>query len=246
METLEKWIQKYNFDNLWWVYVIVAMVLIIISVSAFFYKKKRTGKIEKTKNYNKPTLYLNKGVAISKEEFGKLDADFLDDNFVLSLYQAFAKIQYDYMEMDMLSLKEEISDKLYDIYSDNLAKFKTEGKKHMITDLAPVQSKMIRIELNDNKEVVQLYLEVTCFDYILALLSSTVLAGSKTKSLQLGLELTFERDITKRTTIDRCPKCGNVLPKDIDTTCPFCGAMVLADDYGWVLTNRVEVLKKTL
>lgn len=246
METLEKWIQKYNFDNLWWVYVIVAMVLIVISVSAFLYKKKRIGKIERTKSYNKPTLYLNKGVAISKEEFGKLDADFLDDNFVLSLYQAFAKIQYDYMEMDMLSLKGEISDKLYDLYSDNLAKFKTEGKKHMITDLAPIQSKIIRIELDDNKEVVQLYLEVTCFDYILALLSSTVLAGSKTQSLHLGLELTFERDITKRTTIDRCPKCGNVLPKDIDTTCPFCGAMVLADDYGWVLTNRTEVLKKTL
>lgn len=246
MRNVEDWIQKFNFDNLWWVYVIVAMVLIVISVSAFFYKKKNLGKIQKTKNYNKPTLYLNRGVSISKEEFGKLDSDFLDDNFVLSLYQAFAKIQKDYMEMDMLSLKGEISDKLYDIYSDNLAKFKTEGKKHMITDLAPVQSKIICIELDENKEVVQLYLEVTCFDYILAILSSTVLAGSKTQSLQLGLELTFERDITKRTSIDRCPKCGNVLPKDIDTTCPFCGAMVLADDYGWVLTNRVEVLKKTL
>lgn len=246
MRSAENWIQKFNFDNLWWVYVIVAMVLIVISVSAFFYKKKNLGKIQKTKNYNKPTLYLNRGVSISKEEFGKLDSDFLDDNFVLSLYQAFAKIQKDYMEMDMLSLKGEISDKLYDIYSDNLAKFKTEGKKHMITDLAPVQSKIICIELDENKEIVQLYLEVTCFDYILAILSSTVLAGSKTQSLQLGLELTFERDITKRTSIDRCPKCGNVLPKDIDTTCPFCGAMVLADDYGWVLTNRVEVLKKTL
>lgn len=246
MRSIEDLIQEFNFDSLWWVYVLVAMILVVISVSAFLYKKKRSGEIKKTKDYNKPTLYLQKGVPVSKEEFCKLDPDFLDKDFVLSLYHAFAKIQEDYMEMDVLALKNEVSSKLYDIYSDNLAKFKTEGKKHMITDLAPVQSKIIRVELDGNKETVEMYLEVTCFDYILALFSSTVLAGSKTQSLQLGLELTFERDITKRTTVDRCPKCGNVLPKDTETTCPFCGALVLSDDYGWVLTNRVEVLKKTL
>ncbi len=133
------------------------------------------------------------------------------------------RFKEDYMEMDVLALKNEVSSKLYDIYSDNLAKFKTEGKKHMITDLAPVQSKIIRVELDGNKETVEMYLEVTCFDYILALLSSTVLAGSKTQSLQLGLELTFERDITKRTTVDRCQSVATYYRKILKRLVLFVG-----------------------
>lgn len=239
--------QKLDLTSNWWIYIsFFAIIMIFMTIIISAKKIKNDGSINKKKDYNMPTKYFNKDTEITLNDLLELDKDYNEKAYLLSLYKSFVNIQNDYMNMNILGLKNKVSQRLYDIYSDNLAKFKIEGRKHMITDINPVKSKIISIKIEDNKEIVNLYLEVTCFDYILSVNSSSVVLGSKTSSINLGMELTFSRDITNEINNSNCNHCGNILPSNTSGTCPFCGALVLSNEYNWVLEKRSEVLKTTL
>ena len=83
------------------------------------------------------------------------------------------------------------------------------------------------IEDKTNQVVVQVYMRVSFYDYVINTVSGEVTRGTKQRKLTNNYILTFVK--SKDSVTNNCPNCGAPNKGNTSSTCEYCDSVMIGD-----------------
>ena len=203
--------------------VIGTVIVIIILINN---KAKRI--VEKEKNKYKE---------ISDEELKK----YFDKNLIelkKELYDKFIKIQEAWMNFDYDTLKETCSNEIYNTYYEELEALKLKNCQNIMSDFEKIDDRIISIKEENNNIIVEYYLKLFFYDYVINTETGERSKGSKLYRLNNTYIIKFI--ISKDKFKNNCPNCGGIINAGT-TTCEHCKAVIVQNSSEFVMTSKRRV-----
>lgn len=177
---------------------------------------------------------------LTNEEIQNKLPDFNIEEFNKIVFNNYKDIQDSWMNFDLDTIKNLVSDEIYNMYSMQLDTLKVKGQKNIMENINYVDNYICDIKIENSTTIISTILSVTCYDYIIDS-NNKVIRGNKNKELCYTYRLTF---IKNNKTINTCPNCGATIDSKKDTTCPYCSATIVNNNSEWIMTKK-EMLKQT-
>ena len=98
------------------------------------------------------------------------------------------------MNFELDSIKDIISEEIYNKYQTQLEKLKADKKKNIMEDIQYKSNKITDIKIENNIEIVECEMKVTCYDYIINN-EEKVVKGKKDKKINYLYSLTFNKNL---------------------------------------------------
>lgn len=207
------------------------VVFIIIVVIIIYYLK-----------YNNVTTTIKyipeyKYSPIDEEYIKKYIDDFNKQKFLDDAYQIYLDTQKAWSNFDTKSLRNLLTDELFNTYNMQLKALKAKKQKNIMSDFALEKIDTTAINVSNNQITMKVVLEVSFFDYVVDI-SNNVLRGNKNHKVSVTYELTFVSTINKKET-KNCPSCGAPINKNsASNVCEYCNSTLVKNTYSWVLAKK--------
>jgi hypothetical protein len=174
---------------------------------------------------------------LSDEKIKKLLGDDFDiDAFYKEVFKIYYDTQIAWMNNDIESVRNILSDELYNMYKMQLETLSKAGKKNMMEDIKLVDVYIKNVRFLGNKQLISVALNVTCKDYIIDVSNNRVVRGNKNIINDYYYDLTFMR--ASGNTIDKCPNCGAKLNDSHSTICEYCNSTINRETSKFVLIDK--------
>ena len=174
--------------------------------------------------------------------YEKLGRDFDINKFIAEAFKIYYDVQIAWMNNDIDSVRNILSDELYNSYKMQLLPMQQKNEKNMMENIKLLNAAIATISFNDNKLDIQVEMDVTCIDYIINSKTGKVLRGNKYKKCKYLYMMKFSKSLNNK--IDRCPNCNAKLDDGESVTCTYCGSVVKKDTDRFVLTEKKMILQK--
>lgn len=217
---------------------IILIALLIFVFSSFIILYIRLDKA--LKKYDNASIENNNLLKLSDEEIKNKLPDFNIEEFNKIVFNNYKDLQDSWMNFELDTIKNLVSDEIYNMYSMQLDTLKVKGQKNMMENINFVDNYICDIKIENDTTTISTILSVTCYDYIVDS-NNKVIRGNKNKELCYTYRLTF---IKNNKTINTCPNCGATINSKKDTTCPYCSATIVNNNSEWIMTKK-EMLKQT-
>ncbi len=150
-------------------YIFILLILIIpyIIVSKNILKKRLKNKILKLK-------------------------DFDQNKFNQEVFEVYKDIQIAWMNFDYKTLKELVSEEIYNKYKKQLEELKSKNQKNIMDNIEFKSNKITDVIINDN--IIECEMNVTCIDYIIDN-EDKLIKGKKDKICNYTYRLVFTKDL---------------------------------------------------
>ena len=207
------------------------VVFIIIVVIIIYYLKYNNFKT--TSKYIPEYKYS----PIDEEYIKKYIDDFNKQKFLDDAYQIYLDTQKAWSNFDTKSLRNLLTDELFNTYNMQLKALKAKKQKNIMSDFALEKIDTTAINVSNNQITMKVVLEVSFFDYVVDI-SNNVLRGNKNHKVSVTYELTFVSTINKKET-KNCPSCGAPINKNsASNVCEYCNSTLVKNTYSWVLAKK--------
>ena len=207
------------------------VVFIIIVVSIIYYLKYNN--VKTTSKYIPEYKYS----PIDEEYIKKYIDDFNKQKFLDDAYQIYLDTQKAWSNFDTKSLRNLLTDELFNTYNMQLKALKAKKQKNIMSDFALEKIDTTAINVSNNQITMKVVLEVSFFDYVVDI-SNNVLRGNKNHKVSVTYELTFVSTINKKET-KNCPSCGAPINKNsASNVCEYCNSTLVKNTYSWVLAKK--------
>ena len=174
---------------------------------------------------------------IDEEYIKKYIDDFNKQKFLDDAYQMYLDTQKAWSNFDTKSLRNLLSDELYNTYNMQLKALKAKKQKNIMSDFALEKIDTIGINVSNDKVTMKVMLAVSFYDYVVDA-NNKVLRGNKNHKVSVTYELTFISTINKKET-KNCPSCGAPISKGhASNVCEYCGSTLVKNTYNWVLAKK--------
>ena len=201
------------------------VVFIIIVVIIIYYLKYNN--VKTTSKYIPEYKYS----PIDEEYIKKYIDDFNKQKFLDDAYQIYLDTQKAWSNFDTKSLRNLLTDELFNTYNMQLKALKAKKQKNIMSDFALEKIDTTEINVSNNQITMKVVLEVSFFDYVVDI-SNNVLRGNKNH------KLTFVSTINKKET-KNCPSCGAPINKNsASNVCEYCNSTLVKNTYSWVLAKK--------
>lgn len=158
------------------------------------------------------------------------------ENVLEEAYRIYVDVQKAWMEDKLESVKEIISDEIYNTYSAQLATLRIKKQQNIMDNFAYVDGFITSITSYNNCSYIRLLLCVKCKDYLISKESEKVIRGSSSIIHTYRYSLTF---MISSETIERCPSCGaKLLERGASVKCEYCGSDINRYSKNLVLTDK--------
>ena len=223
-----------NSDGLMGIFMAITIVLIVV---ALFDSKK--------KGCSTPQSYSTKTyIDLSDEEIKAVD-DKLDPlQFKGQAFLLYKDIQTAWMNFDYKTLRNLLTDELYNSYKSQLEALSLKGQKNMMIDINMSQTKIIGIKEENGVISIDVYLAVECYDYVVDA-KDKVIRGNKQSLLGLEYELTFTK-VTEETDGVICPQCGHKTSIVTSGQCEYCRSKIVALPQSYVMSKKKMVNQRVV
>ena len=124
----------------------------------------------------------------------KIDTDFKEKEFGKEAFNIYNEIQLAWIDTNIDKIKDLISKEIYNQYKDKLKELKDNNQKNIMDKIKCKSSKVVDIRIEDNIEIIECELSVTCYDYIIDK-DEKVIKGKKDKNYNYVYELVFNKDL---------------------------------------------------
>ena len=206
-------VHKFNAKN------IGKPIFIIFLVISFFTAGiKSNANRFKNMNYSTPPL--------TKQQILELDPNLNIEEFNQIVFNNYKDIQTAWMNFDLNTIQNLVSDEIYNMYSMQLDTLKVKGQKNMMEDIKYINNSITKITFENNIETINTILQVECYDYLINE-SNKVIRGTKNQKLIYTYELTFTKYTTDKK-INYCPNCGAKL---VGNKCEYCKSAVSNNEF---------------
>ncbi len=219
----------FSFDFL--VVIIVLVVIIFLSRQAINPSKHH--------RHNEPApepkqLYKD----ISLDTIKQIDPTIDITKFKVHAFQIYKDIQTAWMNFDTDTIRKLTTDELYNMYKSQLETLKLKNEQNIMDDIEYLNASIIDIQEDNGLISIELYLNVTCYDYVINTTTNEVTRGSKDNKLDIEYKITLVKSSTNNNKIEKCPNCG--APVDIvsSSTCPYCDSTLVKDASEYVISKK--------
>ncbi len=217
--------------------IIIASLIAIVYIIAF---RRVIKTIKETINEQIEASYLLK---LTTEEIQTKLPNLNIEEFNKIVFNNYKEIQIAWMNFDLDTIKNLVSDEIYNMYSMQLDTLKVKGQKNMMENINYVDNYICNITIENDITTISTILSVTCYDYIVDN-NNKVIRGSKNKELYYTYRLTFTKNSIDKN-IDNCPNCGAKINSKKDTKCHYCGATIVNNNSEWIMTKKEMLGQQT-
>ena len=175
------------------------------------------------------------------EEIHELDPTFNINEFKKFAYDVFLKVQEACMNYDYDTLRNLLTDELYNTIVMQLETLKKQGEKKITSDFMLDKFGVINISKSNKNKTVEVLVIVSYKEYTVNS-KDELLSGDKNKDYIVKYRLTFVKTIDSHDNI--CPNCGKELEQLASNKCPYCNSVILANSYDYVMSKKNKVSQR--
>ncbi len=201
-----------------------AIMIIFITISI----KSSANKTNKNMNYSMPHL--------TEQQILELDANLNIEEFNQIVFNTYKDIQIAWMNFDLDTIKNLVSDEIYNMYSMQLDTLKIKGQKNIMQEIEYINNYISNITFENNVETINTILTVECFDYLVNQ-NNKVVRGNKKQKLIYTYQLTFTKYTTDKK-ITHCPNCGAKIDINSTGVCEYCNSTIINQETKWIMTKK--------
>lgn len=217
--------------------VIFAIIVIIVVVSERASKK---GKI----NYT-PTNVAKNNIVIKNneqaiEEIKKYKPEFDKDKFLSHGYDIFVRIEEAWMNFDLDSVRDCITDEMFNMYESQLMSMEMNGEQNIMKDFKLLNSAITEAKKQNNMLEVKTRYVIEFYDYIVNKETKKVLRGNSNKKIKMVYEFTFIEDVENKQ-LKECPNCGAPIDINAGAICKYCGSKIVDDSKNFVMSKKISL-----
>ena len=197
-----------------------------------------TGTVEE-EGTDAPTIY--------QEGCGERLAGLLRDDPALSLAALsarlgliFAELQKAWAAQDLRGVRPFVSASLYNYLDYWVSAYRQQGLCNRVDGARIVKSECVRVLRDAHYDALTLRVFGTGCDYTFRAGSGELVGGSRDRERPYSEYWTLIRGAAVRGTprVDNaCPSCGAALSVNMEGCCAYCGVLVAAGDFDWVLSQ---------
>ena len=207
--------------------VVIFIVLVIIIASL---KRKSV----KTSNISLPKAPVQ--VGLSSDEIKTIDPSLDKEKLKEQVFNIYKDVQIAWMNFDDATLRKELTDELYNMYSSQLKTLKLKNQKNTMKDILLKNCQIKSINIANGKEEVVVYLNVSQYDYVEDK-SGKIVRGTDKYKNNVEYLITFIRNVEKKK-IDKCPNCGAKIEIESGGICPYCDSTIVNNNEDFVMSKK--------
>lgn len=225
------------------IYVVINAVMLAIGIIYLIIRKildkmfPDRKKKQEAKYENQNSLNITKN-NIDENIIKKFIPEYNKEQFLNDRYNDYLQIQEDWMNFNYDSLRERLTDELYNQYEMQLDTLKVKNEKNIMKDFNLIQSNITNIREENGVIIVNLEMIISFIDYIDK--NGTAVRGSKTNKVYQHYSMTF---VMKSQPVNKCPNCGAELDNNSAQICSYCRSKITRLGSKWVLSKK-ESLKQ--
>ncbi len=223
-----------SFDS---IYLIIAIILFVSILYAITNNRSKVGN-----RLLMPSTNPVKTNPYDIEKLHKFLPDFEEEKFKEKAYELYKNIQVAWMNFDKDSIRNCVTDELYNTYSAQLSTLKVKNQKNIMKDFQLLDSSIIGMEIKYDLIALTIKMKIECYDYVVDKEGKTLRGNDKQKVIY-EYAMTFNKGISDKP--NKCPNCNAPLDDVNSSKCPYCDSNIINESYDWVLAKK-QVLSQTI
>ena len=214
--------------------------IILILVLYFLYNRKYKNN-SYYRNPNKNLVFNDNQTAIN--EIKKYIPGFDTDEFLKMGYDVFIRIENAWMNFDLGSVRDCITDEMFNMYESQLTSMEINGEQNIMKGFYRLNCCISDAKKENNMIEVKAKYYVEFYDYIINRETKKVVRGSSSRKIKMLYEFTFIKDI-ENTKLDKCPNCGAPININSAGICEYCNSKIVDDSKNWVMSKKVSLMQQ--
>lgn len=187
----------------------------------------------------------------SKERFFERNPNFNEEKFIEKAKDTFLKVQYAWEKKDLKSVRNYISDGVYQRFNSQIMMMNELGQKNTILDLKIIKANNLAYEVDGEFDIIYVAFTASIKDsFVCELDRNFNRKANEVFNEYWAFIRRKNRDNEEFEVDSRCPSCGGDLGniEDIEIAqCPYCHSVINSGEFDWVLSeiyqSKEEVLK---
>ena len=176
---------------------------------------------------------------MSDDKIKEIDSSLDTDKILDKTFDLYYQLQNAWMEFDNDSIRNLVSDELYNNYKMQLNNLKIRGHKNIMEDITKVGGFVVAVRKDVNVESVDVVLNITMKDYIVSINGTTVRGDKIPKGI--AYLITIDRAIDSNSHITNCPNCGDKVSDAASQKCSSCGADLVTYSKDFIITKKQNI-----
>jgi len=210
-------------------FIIIIIIVIKVSVDA---ANKKTNNMVYVSSNNKIS-YQDVSFDILNK-YGIVNYEFKN-----KMYEKYVIIQEAWMNFDYDTLRDNLTDELYNSYVMQLDALKIKNQKNIMSDFKYIDSKIVDIKEENGLINITLYLRIEMYDYVVDK-DNKVVRGNKENKINIQYMITFVKS-NKVSEDTICPNCGAKIEAVASGKCEYCGSVVTVDIKDYVMSRKTNI-----
>lgn len=168
--------------------------------------------------------------------------DFDRTAFLNQGYQIYLDVQNAWMNFNLDSVKDKLTDEMFNMYESQLDTLEVKGEQNIMKDFTKVREAIGSVDVQNGNITISAYYVVEFYDYIVEKSSGKLLRGVSNRKIRITYEMKFRQTLDKSSLVTHCPNCGADLGAiNGATTCKYCGSKIVSENAKWVLTDKKNI-----
>jgi len=164
------------------------------------------------------------------------------DNLKKELFDKFVDIQNAWMEFDYNSMRNLCTNELYNAYKSQLEVLKIKNGKNIMNEFDLQDIKIVNMHEEGNQIVVDVFMKVSFFDYVIDTKTDKVTRGKKDQKITNSYMMTFIKgNNSDSSLLVKCPSCGAETHVNTTGTCEYCRSVIVKDANEFVLSKKKNI-----
>ena len=217
--------------------LILLICIVGIPVSLIIIESKISSRSRK--KYISP---ITKKETISENINNKIKSkipDFDAKEFISDAFNIYKDIQVAWMNFDLESVRNLITDEMFNMYQSQLAVMEASNEQNIMKDMIMQDGYIVdAVDQNGVLTIVTQYI-IDQYDYVANRTTGKLIRGESKYKMRVEYLMKFRLNIDASQIIDHCPNCGAKIEKiNGSGVCEYCGSKIVSENKNWVLTEK--------
>lgn len=214
-----------------WILVIVVVTIIILSTQ----KKRPLG--------DDTNIALNL-TDIMDDKIKQIIPGFERETFIQEAFNIYQSVQKAWMNFDLESVRDVLTDEIYNMYTSQLMTLKVKHEKNIMGDFNLIDAKITGCEVINNNATITTVMTIDFYDYIINEETKAVLRGRDDQKMMITYEMTFTKKLQDIQATNVCPNCGAPIEFNTSGVCEYCDSVIVNENAKWVLAKKKNLMQK--
>lgn len=218
--------------------------IIFILIIYFVYGRRNRNNNYQSTYSSTSNKYLNfEDNQTAIREIKKYIPEFNTNEFLANGYDIFVRIENAWMNFDLESVRDCITDEMFNMYESQLTSMEMKGEQNIMKGFNKINYCITDATKENNMLEIKARYYVEFYDYIINKETKKVLRGNSSRKIKMVYEFTFIKDI-ENNKLDKCPNCGAPININSAGICEYCNSKLVDDSKNWVMSKKVSLMQQ--